>query len=217
MHIPCFSKITRLLRNTKEAERYTSKISEESSTRTLSHVISHVKNPKPQHESHDRPRLNPPPFSIPKRPPDIRRVSYDQNGDSDGHGSCDDKRSPATVLALTPVAAVADERLHEQSRERAAEPDHAGPSVWDPELLHVRSEEGELERPAELDPARDGSYAEEHALRDLWSSNGGTRRRIRRSWQRWTVACRSVVTRLIGSRHLTHSLSLFVSVFNESL
>nr|TKV96623.1 hypothetical protein SEVIR_9G440400v2 [Setaria viridis] len=54
-----------------------------------------------------------------------------------------------------------DEGLDEEAGERAAEPDEAGEGVQDAELLHVGSEQRQLQRPPELHPARHGRRAQQ--------------------------------------------------------
>lgn len=102
----------------------------------MSHIISHIKEPKPYHEGHNGVRLRLP--SVPEQPADVRRESDDEHGGDDGGSSDNDEGSPATELAVAAIAHEAGKRLHEESGERAAEPYHAGPRVRDPELLHVR-------------------------------------------------------------------------------
>lgn len=128
----------------------TSKISKQSSTRTLSHVIGDVKNPKPDHERHDSPRPNLP--AVAEKPADVRGVADDQNGDDDRERSGDDERPPATKATRASITHEADQRLDEKAGERSTEPYHARPRVRNPQLLHVRGQERELQSPAELNP-----------------------------------------------------------------
>ncbi|RCV45224.1 hypothetical protein SETIT_9G436600v2 [Setaria italica] len=53
------------------------------------------------------------------------------------------------------------EGLDEEAGERAAEPDEAGEGVQDAELLHVGSEQRQLQRLPELHPARHGRRAQQ--------------------------------------------------------
>lgn len=72
------------------------------------------------------------------------------------------------------VGEVADEGLDEEAGERAAEPDEAGEGVGDAQLLHVGGQQRQLQRPAELHPAR-------HRRRAQQLPEGHLPRRGRRS------------------------------------
>ena len=96
----------------------TCEIGKQGSTRSLSHIIRNIEQPKPYHKSGDRSHLGPVPVT--KQPSDIGGVADDKDGEDDQHRSGDNER-PATAEAASPaVAHVADERLDEESGERAA-------------------------------------------------------------------------------------------------
>ena len=136
-----------------------SEISQESSTRTLSHVIRYVEDPEPDHE--DGYRRRPESIGVAEEPADVSSVSnYDDSNDDRG-GTGEDERTPATKAAGAAVAEVSDEWLNEEAGDGAAEPDDAGPLVRDPELLNIGSEERELKRPSELDSAGHRSYTQQ--------------------------------------------------------
>lgn len=123
-------------------ENFTSEITKQSSTRTLSNIVSHIQNPKPEHEKRHGGR--PMSLGITKPPPQVSGVTNNKNRDNDKQSSGHNKRSPAAEAVGAAVTHVANQGLNEEPGERAAEPYDAGPRVRDPELLHVGCEEGEL-------------------------------------------------------------------------
>lgn len=187
-------------------------VSEQSSARTLSHVVRDVEDPKPEDEGTHRPRLGGAP-PVPEQPPDVGGVADDQHGEGDRQGPGDDERPPAAEAAGAAVAHVAHQGLDDEPGQRAAEPDNAGPGVGDPQLLHVRGQQRELQRPPELDPARDRGHAEEPPERDprlrrrrglpRRGGGGGPERRGRR--RRGRPGPAAVALRL-GGRHRSELL-----------
>lgn len=94
-------------------------VTEQSSARTLSHVVSDIEDPKPDDESTDRSRLGgAPPVS--EQPPDIGGVADDQHGEGDRESPGDDERPTAAEAAGAPVAHVAHQGLDEEPRQRPA-------------------------------------------------------------------------------------------------
>lgn len=158
-------------------EKFTSEITEQSSARALSDVVSHVQNPKPEHEKgHSVGAMV---HGVTEPPAKVRGVTNDENRDDDRHGSAENKRSPAPESAGAPVTHVAHEGLYQEPREGAAEPYDAGPRVRDSELLHVRREKRELQGPSKLNATGHRRYPKQLRQRNpvlrLWSNRRGRR------------------------------------------
>ena len=64
------------------------------------------------------------------------------------------ERPPAAKSACAVVAHVAHQGLHQEPRQRPAEPYHASPGMRDPQLQHIRRQQRQLQRPPKLNPAR---------------------------------------------------------------
>lgn len=90
-----------------------SKISEDSSTRTLSHVISDIKNPKTEHEHRDR--SWPGSASVAEQPAEVGRVSDNQDGGGDQGGAGDDERPATAEAAGAAVTEMADQGLDKET------------------------------------------------------------------------------------------------------
>lgn len=129
-----------------------SEISKESSTRTLSGIISNIKQPKPDDEGDDRHRSFA--FSavdfIPEEIPDISGKANNYDGGDDHDRPSEDKGAAATEAAGGAITDVAHQGLDEETGDWTAEPYDAGEGVGDAELLDVRGKERELEGPPEL-------------------------------------------------------------------
>ncbi|KAE8056148.1 hypothetical protein FH972_012941 [Carpinus fangiana] len=90
----------------------------------------------PEHEFSHGP--GPERATVVEEPPDVRRVSDNQDGDSNQHRPGEYERPPAAKSACAAIAHVAHQGLHQEPRQQPAKPYHTGPGMCDPQLLHVR-------------------------------------------------------------------------------
>lgn len=105
-------------------------------------VVSDVEDPEADDEDGDGGRAVV--RGVAEEPADVGGVSDDENSGDDGDGADEDEGPAAAVAAGAAVAHVADEGLHEEAGDWAAEPDDAGPLVGDPQLLNVGRQQREL-------------------------------------------------------------------------
>lgn len=101
--------------------KFTCEISKKSSARSLSHVISHIKQPKPQNKDYNRTRSGLRRGDrVAHKSTNVGGMPDDHNGDGDRTGSDNNERSPTTEPAGAAVAQVTDQRLYNKTGERTA-------------------------------------------------------------------------------------------------
>ncbi|PON58442.1 hypothetical protein PanWU01x14_166540 [Parasponia andersonii] len=121
----------------------------------MEHVVGDVEDPEPDHEHGDRPRLRLAVEAVAERVAEIGGEADEEDGDGDEGGAGCDEWPPAAEAGGAAVAVVAHYGLDQHAGDWAAEPDEGGPGVWNAEELNVRGQQGELQRPTELDPGGD--------------------------------------------------------------
>ena len=124
----------------------------------MKHVISHIQNPKPNHEYRNRPGFDSIIEWVAGNPSDVGCVADEKHSYGNENSSSGDEGAATPEPGCAAVAVVTNQRLHNHAGDGTAEPDKSSPLVGNAEKLNVGRQQRQLQRPSELNPGGDGGH-----------------------------------------------------------